>query len=1477
VRDDFSKQTVTEIAKGVGYRCSNPECARPTVGATAAQDGIVTIGVAAHICAASPGGPRYNPAQTREARRAKDNGIWLCQSCGRLVDADAQKFTLEVLTGWKRGAQERAFRELVAPGVPTLAEEAERVSTIIAADNTSSTDADFDKLFGKVYAAASADLSAYRRSPIWSGSAVELTLRIYDDPSASPFSISKLPMAIEIAPEVVIVAPPGTGKTTTLLQLAARMLAAKSIVPLYFRLGDWSGGSSGLLASLHQRSAFKDICQNDMLRLAERGRVLLLLDGWNELDDVTRKKLRVELEQIRHDCPYARIIATTRRQMLDVPISGPRIAIEPLSEDQQMAIAQARFGASGEKIVDEAWRTAGVRELIATPLYLSALLSSGSQGTSPSTKEEVLRLFVQQHERASDHAEALHATLFGCHAQILTALASHLNAIGSTTMTEADARRIVTTTVGQLREQGQIVGQHEPLAVLEVLASHHTLMRSGTGNGAIAFQHQQFQEWYANHEVAELMRASAKGYTSARVRLRAAVFDQPAWEESIFFAIERMSQENDGAAVAAHAVRLALPIDPMLAAEMIYRVSPAVWEIVKAEILAFVHRWHRPGTVDRAVRFMIMTGRPEFESRIWPLASSEDSQIQLPTLRTAPRFRPSVLGPDFRSKVAGLPEATREHLIALIASESGVDGMDLAAELAKTDPSPKVQAEVVQYFQFRRADRHVASILAVAHDETWALLVRNGFGYAEAIRAPGAAVRLRAEREKALAQAPEPLERLLLLLNEPPHYPDRDAGIAAAIVDARFPIRDPAVSRLLYYAYAEKTAPAPVLQGLRQRLETDLELPFQAENFLDQLDVVDDGPIAAAILDISREKREANLISVLAGPKTVCALIDKYLDCAQALKADCNNRALNEEYCRLRSRIAATRAPFFVAAVMARAKTDDPVLVAALAHLVSLHGDSSDRKLPVTVDLEIKPQLIDILRTWVEVVISSPDGERHQLNDVSNAIGRLGFRELIPDLKRLLDEDLARLEKARQGLLEARKRGDIRTASDASMRYGNQYRDALSRLGGDEAAAVANSYLEDPVFGVDAALVLKAISDKQLNLDEPSFHRRWPWFDEVGAARAGRTAPHKRLPANTIANPIFAAVDQLANAETDQNGQLLAIRLARIALTMPHSNQDALIARAIALPQSLKTKRELLAAMAMDGQVLDVGIVMEGVDEWLQEASKDAWHKKQNTWEIEPWLELLPFTTRPEAVIDGLTKAKAFYGTGWAKRWERVLAAVAALPGPEGDALLAALARTHNDIASDFEWMEPFLGRNSASAVLLYVDLFSEGVFGQGPHAADPWHIGRALAPYVQKFPQLKAELRNRYEAVATPPGCAMLEHLFGVCGGEDELIAMVKKYAATGQTYDGRMASAVYSAALRQQPPQDSSNYFYIYPASAARIRRFLFDLLGGTSQEAMLAKSCLIAIDILRDEHGIAANDPRHPDVLSERPWPFEAAQPK
>ena len=599
-----------------------------------------------------------------------------------------------------------------------------------------------------------------------------------------------------------------------------------------------------------------------------------------------------------------------------------------------------------QKIVDEAWRTIGVRQLIATPLYLSALLGSSSTGVRPTTKEELLRMFVEQHEQTSEHAETLNGTLFGCHVSVLRALARQLNTASSTAMSESEARRVVSRELNELRQQGQINGLIEPSVALDVLANHHALMRSGSGSGTISFQHQQFQEWFASYDVEDLMRRSAGGESDAQVMLRETVLDRPSWEESILFAVERVSRVHDGLAVIAHAVRLALAIDPILAAEMIYRSVDGVWEMVCAEVMPFVDRWHEPGQVDRAARFMIISGRPEFASRVWPLVSSTDSQIQLPALRTAPRFRPSVLGPDLATKVAALPEGTREHLLALIASESDVDGMELATELAKADSSPKVQAEVVQYLLFRRAERHASSLLASAHDQTWALVASHL--HDDEISSPVMLERFTRERAKLVATATTPTQRLHYLLDDASSDPDRDLKIAAVVSDPEFPVKGDNNNRILHFA--QDKAPAALLRGLEQRVEAGLELPFVTTGFFEQFDPVDEDPISAIVLDTSQDKRAHDGFAVLAGPETTGALIEKFSECGAAVRADGGNRQLSDEYYRIKTRVGTTRRSAFVDAFIARAETDDLKMIHDLCDLAAAHGNTSDQNRGMQLD-----------------------------------------------------------------------------------------------------------------------------------------------------------------------------------------------------------------------------------------------------------------------------------------------------------------------------------------------------------------------------------------------------------------------------------------------------------------------------------------------------------------------------------------------
>lgn len=104
-RDDFTKPTIDVLAKRVGYLCSNPNCKKHTVGPNDKEDKATLIGVAAHITAASEGGPRYDSNLSESERKNINNAIWLCSNCATLIDKDASVFTVKLIKEWKTSAE----------------------------------------------------------------------------------------------------------------------------------------------------------------------------------------------------------------------------------------------------------------------------------------------------------------------------------------------------------------------------------------------------------------------------------------------------------------------------------------------------------------------------------------------------------------------------------------------------------------------------------------------------------------------------------------------------------------------------------------------------------------------------------------------------------------------------------------------------------------------------------------------------------------------------------------------------------------------------------------------------------------------------------------------------------------------------------------------------------------------------------------------------------------------------------------------------------------------------------------------------------------------------------------------------------------------------------------------------------------------------------------------------------------------------
>jgi hypothetical protein len=116
--DDFSEFVKRTLAQRVGYICSNPKHRAATSGPHTSPDKSIIIGVAAHITAAQPGGPRYDPALSKTQRKSPENGIWLCADCAKLIDSDMPLYTREILLSWKQQAEGEQFQKISEATLP---------------------------------------------------------------------------------------------------------------------------------------------------------------------------------------------------------------------------------------------------------------------------------------------------------------------------------------------------------------------------------------------------------------------------------------------------------------------------------------------------------------------------------------------------------------------------------------------------------------------------------------------------------------------------------------------------------------------------------------------------------------------------------------------------------------------------------------------------------------------------------------------------------------------------------------------------------------------------------------------------------------------------------------------------------------------------------------------------------------------------------------------------------------------------------------------------------------------------------------------------------------------------------------------------------------------------------------------------------------------------------------------------------------
>jgi hypothetical protein len=119
-RDEFPESVRRTVGERAAYICTSPACRRPTVGPHSDPNKSLKVGEACHICAAAPGGPRYDPQQTASQRREIANAIWLCAGCSTQVDKDEVPYPASVLRQWVAQHEEWLRNGGIVPTLPVI-------------------------------------------------------------------------------------------------------------------------------------------------------------------------------------------------------------------------------------------------------------------------------------------------------------------------------------------------------------------------------------------------------------------------------------------------------------------------------------------------------------------------------------------------------------------------------------------------------------------------------------------------------------------------------------------------------------------------------------------------------------------------------------------------------------------------------------------------------------------------------------------------------------------------------------------------------------------------------------------------------------------------------------------------------------------------------------------------------------------------------------------------------------------------------------------------------------------------------------------------------------------------------------------------------------------------------------------------------------------------------------------------------------
>jgi hypothetical protein len=513
-----------------------------------------------------------------------------------------------------------------------------------------------------------------------------------------------------------------------------------------------------------------------------------------------------------------------------------------------------------------------------------------------------------------------------------------------------------------------------------------------------------------------------------------------------------------------------------------------------------------------------------------------------------------------------------------------------------------------------------------------------------------------------------------------------------------------------------------------------------------------------------------------------------------------------------------------------------------------------------------RERLQDVIIRWGAALLADPQTTRLQMAELAQALTRVPSDRILDALAGLLAEDMKRLTAEYSEAAAARAAGRA-PSSNAVMRWHTQYARALMAIGNDRAVEVTRTYLEHPLFAVDAANVLAYIANGPEPRDENRPIRSGPDFEAARENFAKRQSGGFR-DTHPFVDLVFAAARNVAASGAPRDVER-SLQLAAVALRMPYANKRAEIAWFLALDAPPIQKQRLLVSMAVAGEVVPLDLLNAGLDRLLSDVERDRWMQDEREgWRYREWLQLVPFSGSPEALLPMLDRIPARRLS--ADHVHGFIGALGLSPFARAEDVLVEIARRNTDMFSDYQWLSAVARRGTESMGMRLLELLD--VAAGADDRGHRMELHRELASLCRKHRQVREAVHARFAHEAPGRARAILERAIADDHSEEGVIVLLRASASeTTEMRNTALREALQDVLVDQRPSSSFRGMQEMYALPAGHLRRTLFDIiLSGSAAEAALATACLDEIDEIRDRYGATDSDRRHPHIQSGVPWP-------